>query len=167
MFPDVLFNTLLFPTTNADTIAFCPETATEQGALGFQYGSMDSNRAFAFQVPANVRDAYTWAEHSEAYGHDLASPYLPKALFHAAHTTREVFLPRADELSRKKISPAFRDDNYMVLAFLFNICLTLPILHWRFSLPFWGLPRVDRLSFPRWVRQSLLISHRQSRWFSR
>ena len=166
MFPDVLFNTLFVSANRADAVSLCPETATEQSTSGPQYAPMDSNRTFAFQVPDGMRDAVLGRhaeQHMDMVWHHLTFQKLYSALL---APLAKYFPHSPTYFPIKCFSTVFRDDNYTVLAFPLYMCLTLSILHWRSSLPFWGLPRGDRLSFPRRTRQSLLNCHRQSRWIT-
>ena len=166
MLPDVFSNALFVPAHCADTVTSRPKTTAKQGASRSQHITVDTNCALAFQVPNRVGYAvlrWNAEQHMNVVWHSLAFQKLKPTML--AQFPEYLPYPAAN-LAVKNLSAILRDNDHVILALPFHMCLTLPILHWRSSQPSWGLPREDRLAFSPWVWQSLVNSHRHSRWFS-
>ncbi len=163
---DVFSNTFLVPTDRADTVPSRPEASAKQSASCLQDVTVDSDRTFPFQKPNCVRNTVLRGnaqQHMNVVRHGLPFQKLDTTLL----TQLSKYLPNTlANLPIKDFSAILRDDHHLVLAFPLHACLTLPILHMRSSLPFGGLPREDRLSFHPRIWQSLVNSHRHSRWFN-
>ena len=166
MVPDVLSYTLFVPAYSAHAVASRPKAAAEQSPFCFHHVAMDSNGALSLQISNRMGYAVFWwdtEQHVHMIGHRLAFQKVDSTLLTQFPKYLAYSLPY---LAVEHFLAVLRNDHHMILAFPLHMCLTLRILQWRSSLPFWGLPRGDRLSFSPWTWQSLINSHRQSRWFS-
>lgn len=163
--PDIFSNPFFVPTDRAHTISARPKTPSEQCPFRLQHLPVNSYRALSLQKPNRMGDTVL-RRNTQQHVHVIRH-HLPFQQFDPPLPTK---LP--DDLSNllpdspvQNFPSVFRDDHHMILAFPLYMCFTSIIFHLRSSLAFRGLPQEDRLSFLRWKRQSLVNSHRQSRWF--
>ena len=127
--PDVIPNHLLVQTNSADAVPSRPETPPEQRSLRFQKFTMDSGCAFTLQVPHRHRNAVLrWdaQQHVNMVRHGLP--------FHKFHPPVSAQLTKnsansTPNSSVKCLLAILRQDDNMILALPFHVCLTLPILH--------------------------------------
>ena len=164
---DVFSNAFLVPTDSAYAVPPRPKAPAEQSASCLQNVPVDSDCALALQKSNRVGNAVlrrNTQQHMNMVWHRFPFQKLDTPLL----TQLSKYLPNSlANLPVKNFSAILRNDHHMVLAFPLHVCLTLPILHEWSSLPFQGLPREDHLSSQPRTWQSLVNSHRHSRWFSR
>ena len=164
---DIGPDTRLIQANGAHTVATRPETAAKKRSFRFQDVPVQPHSTLAFQKTNRMRKAilrWNTQQHVDVVRHRLPLKKFDTAL--ATEISQDIPQLTAN-LTIQDFTPIFRDDDHMILAFPFDMCLTLPILHLRSSLGPRGLPQwEDRLAFSRRKRQSLINSHRQSRWFN-
>lgn len=164
--PDIFSNPFFVPTDCAYTISARPETPSEQCPFGFQHLPVDSYRALALQISdgmGNTVLGWNTQQHVDMIRHRFSFQQIDPAL---PTKFPDDFSNLFSHTPVQHFPSVFRDDDHMILAFPLYMCLTSIVFHIRSSLAFRGLPQEDRLSFPRRKRQSLVNSHRQSRWFN-
>ena len=159
--------TSLIQAHSAHTVAPRPEATAKKRSFRFQDVPVQPHSTLTLKKTHRMGKAilrWNTQQHVDVVWHRLPLKKFDTSL--AAEVSQNIAQLPAN-LTIQGFAPILRNNYHMILAFPFNMCLTLPILLLRSSLVPRGLPQwEDRLSFSRTKRQSLVNSHRQSRWFN-
>jgi len=162
LFLYIVTNNRLVQTYCAHTIAARPKTTTKKRTFSPKKYTMNSNRTFAFKIP--YRHRYTilrrnTQQHMKVIGGRIA--FQQPNIFLSAQFTNNL-ADRFAMFFKVFLFPVLWYNHHVILTFPFYMGLTLPIFHFGSPCPFG--PSSGEPLYKRWKRQSLINSHRQSRW---